>query len=185
MTNSSSNTEYSITAVHRITGKSRTTIQKHLKNGKLSYTLDNDGAKRISASELIRAYGESCDFSSEGQGSEPALQPHPEMNTLLRTEVNTLQLQLDTLSEERRREREQLQAQVEHLQETLRLAQEGHNRATLLLENRSGEGEWRQAITELENRFSEKNATAIELAKQDALAHFKSQPWWRLIGKQR
>ena len=58
-------TKYTITAAHRITGKSRTTLQKHLKKGKLSCEETDDGIKLIDASELIRVYGDACDFTRE------------------------------------------------------------------------------------------------------------------------
>ena len=56
-------TAFNQSEVARITGKSRTTIQAHIKDGKLSYELDKDGNKIIQASELIRVYDEKgCDF---------------------------------------------------------------------------------------------------------------------------
>ena len=42
-------TKYSISAAHRITGKSRTTITKHLASGKLSCEEDAQGNKLIDA----------------------------------------------------------------------------------------------------------------------------------------
>lgn len=184
MTNPTANTpkqatKYSITAAHRITGKSRTTIQKHLKKGKLSYTEDEDGNKLLDASELIRVYGDDCDFSRE-EGASVSDAP-TEASGGVRTELHTLNEKLNTLVEERRRERDQLQAQIDHLQETLKLAQEGSNRALLLLENRSGGGEWRDAFAQLEKQLEEREEKAIANAKLEAREEFLSQPWWRNI----
>jgi hypothetical protein len=172
-------TQYSIAAAHRITGKSRTTIAKHLRAGKLSCVEDPSGAKLIDASELMRVYGDDCDFSGEethsGSGG-PALAEEG-ADASLRTQLHTVQHTLNTLLEERTRERQQLQSQIEHLQKSLQLAQEGHNRATLLLENRSGGGEWREAIQSLERRFEKDRDTAEENARKKLM----DQPWWRLV----
>lgn len=173
-------TKYSITAAHRITGKSRTTIQKHLKQGKISATEGPDGAKLIDASELMRVYGDDCDFSREEGSQAPA--PASESSTTVRTELHTLHEKLDTLQEERRRERQQLQAQIDHLQESLKLAQEGSNRALLLLENRSGGGDWREAFAKLRRQVAQQESEAVAKAKEEARAEILSKPWWRLLG---
>ena len=163
-------TQYTITAVHRITGKSRTTIQKHIKRGKLSCVEGADGTKRIDASELIRVYGDDCNFSRE-EGPD-SLAPNPIVNTPSngQTPLHTVQQQLDTLTEERRREREQLQSQIDHLQNALQLAQEGHNRATLLLESSGkGGGDWQQAFSTIEQRLANQEAKS-----QQELEEFKA-----------
>lgn len=180
MTNLKSTTQYTITATHRITGKSRTTIQKHIKNGKLSCVEGAEGVKLIDASELVRVYGDECDFSLEGQGSFNS-QTKSDSSVLLRTEVNTLEQWLETLGNERRREREQLQAQIDHLQEALGLAQEGQNRVTALLEDHSKAGNWQQAIRELEERFAKQERDAVQIAKEEAIEDFRNKPWWRLL----
>ncbi len=172
-------TKYSITAAHRITGKSRTTIQKHIKQGRLSTTEGLDGAKLLDASELIRVYGADCDFSRE-EGAQSAEKHRPAAHDWAPTELNALREKLDTLNEERRREREQLQSQIEHLQESLKLAQEGHNRATLLLENRVGGGDWREAFVKLKRQVEQRETHVIAKAKEEAREEFLSKPWWRL-----
>lgn len=172
-------TRYSISAAHRISGKSRTTIQRHIKSGKLSTVEEGEGNRLIDASELIRVYGDDCDFSKEEgttgteEGSSPAVQH----------ELHTLHQQVETLAEERQRERDQLQAQIDHLKEALERSQEGHNRATLLLEDRSGGGEWRQALAELETRFQKEQTETIERTRQKIREEVKSRPWWHLLGR--
>jgi hypothetical protein len=173
-------TKYTITATHRITGKSRTTIQKHLKKGKLSYSEDEEGVKWIDASELIRVYGDDCRFERE-EGAQANEHVRPILPDTVRTDLHILRTKLDTLEEERRRERQQLQSQIDQLQETLKLSQEGANRALLLLDNRSGGGEWREAIARLETKFTEHDKAAVEEAKRKARAELLSKPWWRLV----
>ena len=115
-------TKYSISAASRITGKSRTTISKHLKQGKLSCEEGTDGAKLIDASELIRAYGDACDFGrEEGReaSSHKAHRDAPPTGQGGQAELHTLQTRLDKEVEERQREREQFRQQIEHLQGSL------------------------------------------------------------------
>ena len=47
----------SISEAARLTGKSRTTIQKYIKQGKLSKCADVDGTFGIDISELLRVFG--------------------------------------------------------------------------------------------------------------------------------
>lgn len=171
-------TKYSITAAHRVTGKSRTTIQKHLKEGKLSATIGPDGTKLIDASELIRVYGAECDFRREEGTHGPT---RPAASAPGGAELDSLRDKLLTLEAERRRERDQLQGQIEHLQETLKLAQEGGNRALLLLENRSGGGEWREAFAKLRRQVEQREAQAAERARQAVREEIRSKPWWSLL----
>lgn len=186
------NTKYSISAANRITGKSRTTITKHIRSGKLSCEEDGQGNKLIDASELIRVYGDECDFSrEEGSSTEsPAATPSGQG---VQTEVNTLQAQLAKEVAERERERAHFRQQVEQLQEALKLAQEGHNKAMLLLENRTGgRGEWEATLKSLEERLAnqEKNVEtrlleATEKAQEKAHRKLLNQPWWKIaFGRQ-
>jgi len=47
----------SISEAARLTKKGRSTIQRHMKQGKLSISYDDTGASKIDTSELLRAYG--------------------------------------------------------------------------------------------------------------------------------
>ncbi len=75
------------------------------------------------------------------------------------------------------------------LQKTLTLSQEGHNRATLLLESRvTKTDDWEKAIRDLERRvtgqaelLAERVAAAEAEAKTAAWAELKTRPWWRLL----
>jgi hypothetical protein len=182
---SKSTTRYTITAAHRITGKSRTTLQRHIKQGKLSTTHDDDGNKLIDASELIRVYGDDCDFSREEGGTGSADHAAPQSEPAVLHRLASVQQQLDLVQEERRREREQLQSQITQLQETLRLAQEGHNKAMLLLQDRSGGGDWQRLQTELEERLADKLTAQLgqlrDQAEQEAIEQIKDLPWWRVV----
>lgn len=175
-------TKYSIAAAHRITGKSRTTIAKHVAAGKLSCVEDASGAKLIDASELIRVYGDACDFSREEGASQPAAAGSGGTGQGEQVPVTSLAAQLEKEIAERERERAHFRQQIDHLQDALKLAQEGQNKAMLLLEHRgSGGGEWREALAALEERLKTEQETAKAQAKREALAELKNQPWWKLL----
>jgi YD repeat-containing protein len=47
-----------ISEASKTTGKSRATLYKYIKDGRLSTVQDNDGQKKIDTSELLRVFGE-------------------------------------------------------------------------------------------------------------------------------
>lgn len=179
-------TQYTITQAHRITGRSRTTIQKHVKKGKLSYT-ENDGVKLIDASELIRVYGEDCDFSREEITSGEATKPEEGADASVRATLDSVRQQVDTLTEERRRERDQLQSQIDHLQEALATAQSGQNRVTMLLEQRSSDAtQWRESMEGVQQQMAQlKTNQEQEVARlKRALKNEREKGFWiRLFGQ--
>lgn len=186
-----SSTKYSISAASRITGKSRTTIAKHLKEGKLSSDDDGQGNRVIDASELIRVYGDACRFDAE-EGTRPATGARGAAGRADQSgqpDLPSVQRQLEDQIKERERERQQFQQQIEHLKDALKLAQEGQNKAMLLLEHgKAGGGEWEQKIKALETRIANQeegsikaNAEVAAQAKRDALREIKDKPWWRVV----
>ncbi len=123
-------------------------------------------------------------FPERGAGDEVAENSGGEGGGALHYRLETLQQQVEALQAERRRERDQLQAQIDMLQETLTLSQEGHNRATLLLESRVTKTDnWEQAVQDLERRLTthtesleQRLATAQAEAKTAAWAELKTPP---------
>ncbi len=181
--------KFSVSAAHRITGKSRTTITKHINSGKLSCSVDGQGNKQIDAAELLRVYGDECNFEIEqNDNQKPKAEPEPKTN-------KADGLLLERLEQERKRERQQYEDQIEHLKQALKTAQEGHNRATLLLENHSKAP--KQELIALEQRLmaSEKKmdqntqrikqrAKKVIKKYKQALEMEKQKTFWdKLIGK--
>lgn len=179
-------TNYSISAAHRITGKSRTTIAAHMNSGKLSYTEDENGNKVIDASELIRVYGDSCDFEREDSGEDTKDTKKSAGQGNEKSErLEYLEKELEKEKKERDRERALLESQIENLQDSLKLAQEGHNRATLLLENQSGKtGAWEKSISELKDRVANQEKVLKQnQALRKALTEERNKGFWkRLFG---
>lgn len=159
-----SRTKFSQSAASRITGKSRTTIAKHIRARKLSVEKDADGNTLIDASELIRVYGDACDFSVEegGKTSSKTRTSKSEPHQTDQREVDRLQAQLD-------RERQLYDDQIEHLKAALAKAQDGHNRATLLLEDQTKRGGgWEQALQNMEEKLANQRANEIASQREQA-----------------
>ena len=57
----------SISEAARLTGKSRTTVQSYIKQGKLTKCTDSSGALKLDTSELLRVFGS---FTGQQVGSE-------------------------------------------------------------------------------------------------------------------
>lgn len=191
-----SKSQFTISEINRITGKSRTTITKHIKEGKLSATHSGD-QKLVDAAELIRVYGDECDFNNAA-GAQNKTTVQPKL-TSPKGENPHLQLELERERQERERERRQFLDQIENLQDSLKTAQEGHNRATLLLENHSpGGGAFQAALDGLSKRIDrqeltlqEKNELTLKLRKQNqalkkaVIAERQKSVWEKLFGSSR
>ena len=146
-------TKLSISAAHRLTGKSKTTLRKHMANGRLSYELDGKGNKRIDVSELERVYGLAAD-TKRGTKSGRTNSETADGKSEAATEVRFLRERVEREELERKREREQLLDQIQDLKEALAKSQEGHNRATLLLEDHSSKvDQWQGKLSDLEQRI--------------------------------
>lgn len=176
-------TRYSISAASRITGKSRATIARHLKASKLSFDLDNDGNKLIDASELMRVYGDDCDFQQEekrGARSET-------------TRVESKPLPSDAAIDAVREQlMAQYKAQIDHLQQALDKAQDGQNRVTLLLEQKSSErNDWQESIEAMGKSIANQTQSQIKELREGqdreikqlkrALHQERSKSFWQKL----
>jgi hypothetical protein len=183
-------TNYSISAASRLTGKSRTTITKHIRQGKLSCEIDERGVKLVDGSELARVYGD--DFKLD-VGEGPSLPVSPKAKASggaeqgVQQQLHTVQLQLDMLIKERERERLQFEQQVQHLQDVLRQVQDAHNKALLMLEHRPhGAGEWERKFQELEEKIangarSRPTKESLKPSNNDVLKDFKNHNIYKVL----
>ncbi len=116
--------------------------------------MDEGGNKVIDAAELIRVYGDACQFDQEEKRGSAAT-VHALSDQTDQQDLKRLQDLLEKEQQERERERKQYREQVEQLQESLKLAQEGQNRATLLLENhRKSSDEWEKTLLAVQKQIS-------------------------------
>lgn len=131
-----------ITKAHELTGKSRTTIYKHIKSGRLSASGTKQDGYEIDVAELDRVYGLKKQFEDDTSSDVHTVQQGTSSDEqALLTKVALLTQQVEMLGEERRREREQTQEQIERLEQTLKTAQEQQTRLTALLTDQRGEKE--------------------------------------------
>lgn len=107
--------EISVSKAARMAGKGRSTIQRHIKEGKLSAGKDESGNPVIDVSELIRVYGT---IKADESGKPDSVK---QLDTV--EPDQTAQTMIETLREELRaaREREDwLKGQLEAGQERVR-----------------------------------------------------------------
>lgn len=137
--------KHSISAASRIVNKGRATIARHLKSGKLSCELSADGSKLIDASELIRVYGDDCDF---GQVDEKATKTQ-------RSEKEAGVSGFQKIEDQYEARLRQQEAEIEHLRGLLSNASGDYKHSLRLLEDQSNKaGSWKTAIEGMEQKLS-------------------------------
>lgn len=85
-----------------LTGKSKSTIQRSMNNGKLSYEMDNAGRRVIDVSELERVFGLEKSASNVSAGVEHELEKAKQMLEMerMKMQMKSLQDQLDQAHEQ-------------------------------------------------------------------------------------
>lgn len=112
-----------------LTGKSKSTIQRAMNSGKLSYELDPNGRRVIDVSELERAFG--LDNSKTGSSSASVEQELEKASSLLEMErmkmrIQMLESQLETAEtqiEDLKAQRDQWQKQASQVLITSQFSQ--------------------------------------------------------------
>lgn len=153
-------TKFNQSEAARIVGRVRNTIAAHIKCGKLSAEQDGQGNLVIDQSELLRAYGDDCDFSRVDANSTTELKDQsalaPTAAHAVHAQLSMTEQLLEAQREERKRERERLEAEIERLEQMLSRSEERQNKITLLLEDRTrGIGAWEKSFQALERRVAE------------------------------
>lgn len=125
---------YTLNEAAKATGKSKTTIHRALKSGKISAVKRDNGAYAIEPAELHRVFPpvpveRNEERSSRNDGEH------------LRNDQGTLRLQLETFEKERERERQQLQETITDLRED---RDRWRQQATALLEDKRPRGFWKR-----------------------------------------
>lgn len=175
-------TTFNISEVARLTGKARSTINNHLRKGKLSCIYDSDDNKLIEASEIIRAYGDHLELDGDGKLKSKTKRREKQVSGESQNSEQYHKL-LKVEQDERARERNQLETTIEHLRQDLEKSQEREIKATRLLEHQS---------KDTTDRFAAQMADIKRhIAKQDEraklyrskLAEERNKTFWqRLFG---
>ena len=112
---------YTLGQAAKATGTSKPTLSRAIKSGRISATKQPDGSFIIDPAELHRVYPLVADATSNDNGnvkqSETPCNP------------KVLQAQLETLREERERERQQLHATIDDLRDRLNAATDAREKA--------------------------------------------------------
>lgn len=99
---------HTISEAARLTGKSRRTLQEHIKNGKLSKSQDESGNPSIDTAELVRVYGEfdATQAAPHAKARSVAQDDAGGAQGGAQAQIELLQLKLAHASQERDTERE-------------------------------------------------------------------------------
>ena len=174
-------TKFTISAVHRLTGKARSTIGNHIKSGKVSVIEDDDDTKFISASEVVRVYGDVLELDENGK-----LKQKIKTNKLQSDESTSQEDVWESLfhreKDERERERALFKETIAHLRDDLEKSQEREGRTSLLLESHASNSDtWKLQISKIEDRISNQE-TEIKKYRKALHDERNKSIWEKLFG---
>lgn len=96
----------SISEAARLTGKNRSTLHRHIQQGKLSKTIDETGESKIDTSEILRVYGAFIGVTKEHDATFSIQQQATSETVLLQQEIlhlkEMLQMKDNLLAEKER-----------------------------------------------------------------------------------
>ena len=133
-------TKFNISQAAKNFDKDRSTIQRHIKQGKLSYDIDRVGHKVIDLTELIRAYGEPKHTAADTAVPPSKAMPQhaaPHTAAVFEEKIKGLEKQVEGLEQdqEERKEREsELRKEIERQLSII-------DRQTLLIEDKREKAE--------------------------------------------
>lgn len=112
---------HTISGAAKLVGKQRSTLYRHIKNGKLSKGIDENGEPYIETAELVRAYGPLQEVQDRDSVSieQQATPEKDSRNSVLFQEVETLRAEkltrLERDLEDMREQRDDWKAQAQKL----------------------------------------------------------------------
>jgi excisionase family DNA binding protein len=125
---------YTLGTAAKATGKSKPTIQRAIKSGRISAVRKPDGSYEIEPAELHRVFPPLHDTGKAASDDTGHMQPPvTSYEPPLQAELTSLRERLSTLEIERGREREQLLDQIADLRSRLDAEAEERRRLTALL----------------------------------------------------
>ena len=182
-----SNTKVSVRQAAKLTGKSRETINTATNDGIISCTLNERGHKVIDIAELQRVYPivhtmEEIE-QSEAVKSDSKLTVNQSSEAqaelaMLRERADRLTKENELLLSERRRERSQLESEIENLRETLERSQQQQKQTMLLLTDQREREEGRGQIQNEQDRkldSMEEKMKELRLLNKRILKRYKAQ----------
>jgi len=127
---------YTLGEAAKATGKSKPTIQRAIKSGKISASKKDDGTYDIDPAELHRVYPmKQGDGNADGDMKQSVT---PNNNGGLQAELDAMRRELEQTNLERDRERELMSQQIELYKERLERADKDKDQLTALLTQEKG-----------------------------------------------
>ncbi|PTX58581.1 hypothetical protein C8N46_11372 [Kordia periserrulae] len=167
---------------------SKPTLYADMKAGKLSYKLDDRKKRKINVAELDRIY----EKKETSQSINETLQNVQKSSA--QTFSNASLAEKEVEIEYLKKIIEQYESENEHLRSSLEKSQDGHNRATLLLEDKTtGAGGLEKGLRALEARIANQEKTEKERKQREAkilkrnkllrekLAQERNKKWYQNI----
>jgi hypothetical protein len=157
----------------KMVGIGRTTFYRHIEEKPIS--VDSDG--QIDVSELIRVYGNENVKTPEqlkASSKTPDVHDGTQQNTQLLEEIKRLKGEIDTISMERRRERDQFSNEIEHLRNSLKQSMDQNNSLTRLLTDERTKEE--KLVDQKKVEQEDKLETVLKTLQSLEAAQKKS--WW-------
>ncbi|MEZ5938369.1 MAG: hypothetical protein R3C52_09120 [Hyphomonadaceae bacterium] len=148
---------YSLSEAADEIGKSKMTIQRAIKKGRLSADRDEQGSYKIDPAELHRVFPqEERPRHETGKGNKPS-QEASHAATALRREIDIREEKIELIEQERRRERHQLEGVIDDLRKRLDTESAERKRLTLLItDQREKEAREREQAESLAAEEAEK-----------------------------
>jgi DNA-binding transcriptional MerR regulator len=107
-----------ISQAAKAAGVTRATIHKHMRTGKLSAIVEDDGRRVIDVAELERVYGQLVSPDTVHTDSKNIHLDTPEVTSILRSQIERLEREIDVLRQERNTEKQGRERErEEHRQE--------------------------------------------------------------------
>jgi len=129
---------YTLGEAAKATGKSKPTIQRAIKSGKISASKKSDGTYDIDPAELHRVYPVKQIASNADGNMKQGVTLNN--NGELQAELDAMRRELEQTNLERDRERELMSQQIELYKERLERADKDKDQLTALLTQAAGEG---------------------------------------------
>ena len=150
--------KYNISDSARIAGVTRKTLYKHIDKKPITVEQDLNGSPAIDASELIRVYGDKCNFDldtpkEETGPTEKDKREDTRRSTNETVSVAVLEKEVEMLRIQMTSERQTLEDQIDYLKDKLDESTWETRKLTALLTDQSNKAE--EGARSLEDRFQD------------------------------
>lgn len=164
--------KYSISQSARIVQVTRKTFYSHIKKKGITIEKDDDGKVWVDHSELIRVYGDKCNFeNAEGQKSRGDVQDvskETDVSSNIHLDYAILKSELAFKSDQLREAKENYEEQIDFLRNQLAEASNEKNKLTALLTDQSNSSDWQRALKGLEARIANQEQVNKEQKDKEA-----------------